>query len=622
MSGKKPSTKPAPPAKRTPWVRDRIADVVFRVRCSWWAPSAILTMIASTVLYVTGKPVIVAALPPVAALAALFGIKDYRARIIPGARLAPRAAITRHHWAKAMTRHAERFTYAAHPARAFLTGHPTQTPRIKRFHQDGPTLVVVAESPWFLDVSIWRQNGDELARALRLPRPQVSIDTAAKEATLTFVEPQDVISGLTQWTPEPIEWTPQLLHGAPLARTVDGKPWRVPIFENHLLVVGLSRSGKGSALWSLIHVLKGGIVDGTVRVFAIDPKQGVEMVTGEPMFWRFIAGEGRTDGKPWQEGLIEGLEEIEHVLQDRGAAMRRARIRKTDPSPEWPQYVIIIDEFLTLTFALVDPDQKRRFQAAMSTILTQGAALGISVVALAQQAQKRFLDAYRDAFLTRVALRVADAGQVDMILGDGARHVAPAHQIHPTAERGVAYVRTDDGATTRVRFPWVSDAAIRAMAAAYPAPRSTAGYPVADDPAAPTTQPLPTRPVPAKPPTKEDVLCALIADGVTDPAQLAAESGASERYARMILRKEQDGGENRGATSTAPSAQPLPVRRSHPGGSADRPGNPGNDDGNPDASSGNAFPELEPSIPHQIRATSLSDATTLDVLDDPLRAPR
>ena len=75
----------------------------------------------------------------------------------------------------------------------------------------------------------------------------------------------------------------------------------------------------------------------------------------------------------------------------------------------------------------------------------------------------------RNLFPDRIAMRLDEPEQVDMVLGDGARdRGALADQIttDPATGAGVAYVRLEtDPDPVRVRAAWVTDADITAMRA-------------------------------------------------------------------------------------------------------------------------------------------------------------
>ena len=67
----------------------------------------------------------------------------------------------------------------------------------------------------------------------------------------------------------------------------DGAPWQLRILGRHLLVAGLTGSGKGSVVWSILGALGPLLVDGTVQAWVIDPKGGMEFGQGAALFTRF-----------------------------------------------------------------------------------------------------------------------------------------------------------------------------------------------------------------------------------------------------------------------------------------------------------------------------------------------
>ena len=74
----------------------------------------------------------------------------------------------------------------------------------------------------------------------------------------------------------------------------------------------------------------------------------------------------------------------------------------------------------------------------------------------------------RNLFSTRIALRLDESDQVDMVLGDGARDRGAACELipaDPATGAGVAFVRLEsDPDPVRVRAGWVTDADIRSLA--------------------------------------------------------------------------------------------------------------------------------------------------------------
>jgi S-DNA-T family DNA segregation ATPase FtsK/SpoIIIE len=100
---------------------------------------------------------------------------------------------------------------------------------------------------------------------------------------------------------EPVPPFPALAQGAdvnlaalPVAVGEDGLTWRLRLVHTHLLVVGATGSGKGSVIWSVLAAVAPAIRDGLVRVVALDPKGGMELALGRPLFARFVHGDPRT----------------------------------------------------------------------------------------------------------------------------------------------------------------------------------------------------------------------------------------------------------------------------------------------------------------------------------------
>ena len=94
-------------------------------------------------------------------------------------------------------------------------------------------------------------------------------------------------------------------------------------------------------------------------------------------------------------------------------------------------------------------------------------AVGYCVVAALQDPRKDVLT-IRNLFPDRIAMRLDEPEQVDMVLGDGARDRGAACELispDPSTGAGVAFVRLEaDPDPVRVRAGWVSDADIRALA--------------------------------------------------------------------------------------------------------------------------------------------------------------
>ena len=144
-------------------------------------------------------------------------------------------------------------------------------------------------------------------------------------------------------------------------------------------------------------------------------------------------------------------------------AMSTDGLRKHAAHPDSPHIVIIVDELATLT-AFAERATVRRVEQALGLLLTQGRAVGITVVAAVQDPGKDVVT-WRDLFPTRVAMRLDNPIQVDMVLGDGARERGALADHISELQPGVAYVRVEGTRDiSRVRSAYLSDDEVRSLA--------------------------------------------------------------------------------------------------------------------------------------------------------------
>lgn len=256
------------------------------------------------------------------------------------------------------------------------------------------------------------------------------------------------------------------LSAVEVGRREDGTPFRVPVVYSHLLAGGATGSGKGSVLWSLLAGLGPAIRDGVVRVWAIDPKGGMELSAGAPLFERFVWGEPRDDA-PWQAPMVELLETAVRGMQARAARLRAAGVRKHVPTAADPLRVVVVDELAALSAYVADPVLRKRAADALSLLLSQGRAVGYVVVAATQDVRKETVG-FRDLFRYRIGLRSTEAPAADMLLGAGARARGARTDRIPDNLPGVGYVVVEDTPDpVRVRFAYLDDEAVTAVAELY-----------------------------------------------------------------------------------------------------------------------------------------------------------
>jgi S-DNA-T family DNA segregation ATPase FtsK/SpoIIIE len=199
---------------------------------------------------------------------------------------------------------------------------------------------------------------------------------------------------------------------------------------------------------------------GLAEVWALDPKL-MELSFGRELF------QGRYAADP--ADCADLLDEAVSVMQKRAA--RFAGLQRSHvPTIEDPFVLVLVDEVAFLTAYQPDKQLRQRISAALSTLATQGRSVGVGVMAALQDPRKEVMN-IRNLFPDKIALRLDESEQVDMVLGDGARdRGALADHISPVPEQGagVAYMRLETSPEPiRVRAAYVSDADIRAMVAQF-----------------------------------------------------------------------------------------------------------------------------------------------------------
>jgi DNA segregation ATPase FtsK/SpoIIIE, S-DNA-T family len=252
------------------------------------------------------------------------------------------------------------------------------------------------------------------------------------------------------------------LRALPVGRREDGLVWLVRVHGTHVLIAGATGAGKASLLWSIVRAMLPAMVARLVQIWAADPKL-MELAYGRAIFDRF----GRYAATP--EAILAMLEDAVAQMQAR-AAVFAGKHREHTPTIEHPFIVILVDEVAFLTAYLSDRAIRDRIKAALATLTTQGRAVGYAVIAALQDPRKEVMS-IRNLFPDRIAMRLDEPEQVDMVLGDGSRDrgaLADLIPNDPATGAGVAYVRLEtDPDPVRVRAAWVTDADIRAMAAEF-----------------------------------------------------------------------------------------------------------------------------------------------------------
>ena len=230
--------------------------------------------------------------------------------------------------------------------------------------------------------------------------------------------------------------------------TETGTWWRLPVLGQHILVAGATGSGKGSVLWSIIAGLAPGVRAGWVRLLVVDPKGGMEFGRGQKLFTGFAHDNG--------ENTLGLLRAVTTVMQQRAQRLR-GQTRLHTPTTAEPLIVLIVDEIASLTAYIGDRKIRAEVEQLLGLLLSQGRAVGVSVIAAVQDPSKDVLP-IRQLFSIRVGLRMTESTQTSDGPGrrgtGGRRGLRPDPHQHPRCR---LRVRGRNAEPVRVRAFHVTD---------------------------------------------------------------------------------------------------------------------------------------------------------------------
>lgn len=248
----------------------------------------------------------------------------------------------------------------------------------------------------------------------------------------------------------------------PVGRTESGERWTLKIHGSHILVAGLTGSGKGSILWSILKGLAPAIQAGTVQVWAIDPKGGMELYRGRPLYHRYC------DSTP--KAMTVMLNDLVREMNRRTQRYKVAT-RQHEPTVAEPLILCLIDEFASIMVpvskAKADKDVADEAKAAATLLVNKGRSVGISLVGALQNPRKEVVD-MRDEIPDRIALRLLSAQYTDMMFWQGAAAsgIRCDRILRTQPGRGFAW-NDDKRAIVAVRAVYVPDEEIVELAEKY-----------------------------------------------------------------------------------------------------------------------------------------------------------
>jgi S-DNA-T family DNA segregation ATPase FtsK/SpoIIIE len=337
-------------------------------------------------------------------------------------------------------------------------------PQLTRITTDGPRVTLHVRPLVGQTVESFTGAGEQLRMAMAATRVRVDPEGVNRVA-VTFT--------MSDWLGEPFvadrphveaDWAGSV----PMGRCEDGSTWRLPVGP-HTLVAGMSGAGKGSVFWSFAFGLAPDVRAGTVRLHGIDLKGGMEVLMGAKLFATRATDAGEA---------VAVLERLVGLMRER-TRFYAGRVRSHVPSVEEPLHVVMVDELAALTAYCPERDLQRRAEMAINLLCSQGRAPGFVVFACLQDPRKEVIPS-RGLFTQMVGLRLKDATETSMVLGDSAVSSGAACHRITRATPGLAYVVPEDGGyPLRVRAGYVPDSLLRSVAAEFAAPGSEPVAPVA-----------------------------------------------------------------------------------------------------------------------------------------------
>jgi hypothetical protein len=245
-----------------------------------------------------------------------------------------------------------------------------------------------------------------------------------------------------------------LLEGVPMARDINGRVCRIPILGQHWFIAARTNGGKGSWIWSLVLGLEPAWCINLVKFYGCDPKR-LELAINSDCWEQYA---------DTPERMVELLEHCVRDMHDR-ATQLQGKARKFAPTVATPLKVVVVDELGYITTMMPDKKLRARAEDAIVTLLSQGRAVGYSLVGAVQDPRKETVG-FRDLFPIRIAGGLDNAEMVDLVLGKGMYEAGALCERIPRGEAGagVAYVISETSLKPIcVRSAWCSDIQIQSM---------------------------------------------------------------------------------------------------------------------------------------------------------------
>lgn len=312
-----------------------------------------------------------------------------------------------------------------------VDNRPDRVPRLKRVRVSafGDTLRVrVLPGQTARDYTgLNGETARALAKAFRARECSVRDEPQSDYITMWLPRGEDPLAKVVPFPGVPASTADVDLTAIPIGVDEKGRQVKVPILGYHLLIASITGGGKGSAIYSILLHLIPFIEEGSVRVWLVDPKRGVELGLIENVAYRY---EDRTDKE-----IGELLAELVTVMDKSADRLKAIRARKLSPTAEHPLNVVIIDELGRLS-------DSKECQGPIRTLVNVGRAPGVSVIG-ALQTPTKDVAKFRDEIPVKWVGRMESKEYVRLCLGrEAVLNGAAADEI-PMSMPGAGYLKID-----------------------------------------------------------------------------------------------------------------------------------------------------------------------------------
>ncbi|MGH3632022.1 MAG: FtsK/SpoIIIE domain-containing protein [Sciscionella sp.] len=241
----------------------------------------------------------------------------------------------------------------------------------------------------------------------------------------------------------------------------DGTLWVIDLRRvAHLMIVGITQSGKST----LLHALVVALAPLPVALVGIDLKGGLELSLYGPRLSGLAVD---------KKEAADLLDELLALAQERMAACRAAGVQSVWSLPVVPPPVLVLVDEVAELYLHADSSGKAlrdRCASGLLRLAQIGAALGFHVIVSGQRIGSDLgpgVTALRAQLGGRVCHRVADEETAKMTLGDVAPDAVQVALMLTAAQQGFAVATDDAGGWSRVRSALTSAEQAAGAAARY-----------------------------------------------------------------------------------------------------------------------------------------------------------